>query len=201
MNQNLPDKRAGPRGEDRMTRLAIPLPASTASKIRSCVVLLSLDNATEKTSQLLQIGNSGDAYIKAKRAYFVLRQEMTYCRALQVQLECYSDPAGDHFISRTDLSERIIFSPALADGLDDLPETQSTPGAISELISMIPELRKLIQHPSETIYSPEGVHGIRFHEGRLQGNDGSGWVDIGGSPATRRLLDGTWPLDGSITLS
>jgi len=205
MNPRGCDKRAGPRGEDRMTRLVIPLPAGTATKIKSCVVLLSLGGAHAKVSQLIQVGSSGDAYIKAKKVYFILRQEMTYCQALRVQLQCYPDPSPknlEHFISRTELSEWILFSPALADGLENLPESRAGPGAISELTSMLPQLRALIQHPSEAVYSPEGVHGIRMHEGCLQGNDGSGWKDILGAGMPKKyFLDGSWTLDGSVALN
>jgi len=128
-----------------MVLLVIPLPAGTAAKIRSCVVLLSPDDKPAQVSTLLQIGNSGDAYIKAKKAYFVLRQEMTYCRVLRVQLQCYPEPFPpnlEHFISRTELSERIMFSPALADGLEDLPEAQQNPGAVSEIIGYLAWLRR-----------------------------------------------------------
>jgi len=140
------DIHAGPRGEDRMTRLVIPLPAGTASKIRSCVMVLSLDGAETRLSPVILPGTGGDAYIKGKLVYFVLRQEMTYCRALRVQLECYSDTQGkpESFICRTVMSERILFQPSIVDGLEGLPEARAEPSAISWLIGRQPEIEALL---------------------------------------------------------
>ena len=184
-----------------MARLIIPLPSDVKSGVRSCVVLLALDGNSPLISTLIMEGNSGDAYIAKGCVYFVLQQSHTPRESLRVQLECYSDPMGECFIARSGISEQILFEPALADSLEDLPEAQSDPDAISELIGILPQLRTLLKHPGETIYATEGVHGIRFHDGRLQGNDGSGWMDIYGSgppPTGPARWNGKHKFNGAI---
>ena len=139
------DKHAGPAGEHRMTRLVIPLPAlPPKSKVQSCVLMLSLDSAAPVASPLILPGAAGDAYLKGKLACYVLPQRQTCCRVLRVQLECYSNPEGRDWIARTEISERIMFSPALTNSLESLPEALAAPGAISELISLLPALRELL---------------------------------------------------------
>jgi hypothetical protein len=131
-------------GDHRTVRLTIPLPEEFAKATRSCIVMLSLDGGPPMLSQLITPGKTGDAYIKGKNVFFVLHQPHTLGRALTVQLECYSDPAGSLYICRSPVSERIIFQPSLAGNLDSTPDARSPPGVLSELAAMLPQLRELI---------------------------------------------------------
>ena len=67
---------------------------------------------------------------------------------------------------------------------------------------LAPILQAINSHATQTIFSPDGVHGIRFYNGILQGFDGTEWVDIGGTPPQpiQHILDGSWNLDGSVNL-
>jgi len=131
-------------GDHRMSRLVIPIPRSVKDQVRSCIVLLSMDNSQPSISAFITEGESGDAYIDEGNVYFVLLQQHTLGQNLRVQLECYSAPipSEENFIARSGVSEQIMFEPSLADSLDDLPEAQMNPGAISELISKLPWLRR-----------------------------------------------------------
>ena len=135
---------AGQKGDHRMAQLIIPLPEDVAKKVKSCVVIYSMDYAKTALSPLVTAGSDGDAYIRSGKVYIVLHQTQTLHGSLRVQLECYSDTKGECWICRSAKSEKIKFRPSLAGSLDELPEARADPGAISELISMIPGLRGLL---------------------------------------------------------
>ena len=73
-----------------------------------------------------------------------------------------------------------------------------TANASEVLIHITPN--ELRDHISRTIFQPEGVHGLRFRDNRFEGSTDGGntWFPIG--PPHRFLLDGTWPLDGTVLL-
>ena len=146
MNEHGEHARATQTGDHRMVQLVIPLPRAVAVEVKSCVALLSLDGGEPIVTQLITEGDSGDAYIKEKKAYLVLHQPWSYCSWMRLQLECYSGAMGntDSFIARSAISEVITFKDSLAHGLEDLPEALAAPGAVSELISLLPALRELL---------------------------------------------------------
>jgi len=45
-------------------------------------------------------------------------------------------------------------------------------------------------HINKTIFSIDGVHGMRYYDDALQGWDGSHWIDIGGSPIIKSVYVG-----------
>jgi hypothetical protein len=53
---------------------------------------------------------------------------------LRVQLEAYGDTEGKQFISRTEISEKVVFGKSLADSLDHVPESDTQPNAITQLM-------------------------------------------------------------------
>jgi len=178
-----PDQWAGQAGDHRLARLVIPLPRETAKKIKSCVALFVLDDNRNMISPLIceracqkdtqqftcvnehewnsctvhAAGNQGDAYFKDGKVYFVLWRDLTQCRALRVQLECYSDDTGNRsellherirscsfthelhaplqFIDRTPISERIMFGKSLSTCLRDFPEVSSNPSVLAQMIA------------------------------------------------------------------
>ena len=124
----------GQRGEHRMLRLVIPLPKERLREIQSCVALFSVDNELA-LSPLILPGDGGDYFIRDGKAHIVLWQRLTQCWVLRVQLEAYGDTEGREFISRTEISEKIVFGKSLADSLDQLPEIESQPNAITQLLA------------------------------------------------------------------
>ena len=138
---NAPDRWAGQRGEHRMTQLVIPMPKEDLANVRSCVALFMLDDDAPQLSPLILPGDSGDAYFNGGKVYLTLWRSVTNCRILQVQLECFGDTKGEMRISRSPISERIRFGKSIAASLWDYPEVSTHPSAISELISMLPDLR------------------------------------------------------------
>ena len=124
----------GQRGEHRMVRLVIPLPRERLREIQSCVALFSCDNELA-LSPLLLPGDGGDCYIQNGKAHIVLWQRLTQCWVLRVQLECFGDFEGKDFISRTEISEKIVFGKSLADSLDHIPEVDAQPNAITQLLA------------------------------------------------------------------
>jgi len=130
-----PDQWAGQAGDHRLSRLVIPLPRETAKKIQSCVALFVLDDEHSLISPLITAGEDGDCFIKDGKAYFVLWRGLTQARSLRVQLECYSDDAGNVFIDRTPVSERVLFGKSLSTCLRDFPEVSDRPGVLFRLIA------------------------------------------------------------------
>jgi len=60
---------------------------------------------------------------------------------------------------------------------------------------------ELFQHAAKTIFSPEGVHGLRYYNGKLQGFDGDEWVDIATSTLVPPVFNGAYAFDGSINFN
>jgi len=143
-NGSAADVKATQSGDHRMVQLVMPLPRNVVKNAKSCVVLLSLDGAAPVLSPIVTTGTHGDHFMHNGLVYFKLQQTHTFCRVLQVQLECYSDPCGEIFICRSPTSERIMFGQSLAHGLDGLHEVQQKPNAASELFGMLPALRILV---------------------------------------------------------
>jgi hypothetical protein len=124
----------GQRGEHRMVELIIPLPKARLAEIQSCIAIFSCDDALV-LSPLILPDESGDCYISGGKAHVVLWQKLTQCWVLRAQLECFGDTEGTQFISRTEISERVVFGKSLADSLDHLPEIADQPGAIAQLLT------------------------------------------------------------------
>jgi hypothetical protein len=127
------ERYAGQRGDHRMVRLVIPLPRERLHEIQSCVALFSCDNELA-LSPIILPGTEGDCYIKNGKAHIVLWQRLTQCWVLRVQLECYGDTDGTQFIDRTEISEKVVFGKSLADSLDHVPESDTQPNAITQLL-------------------------------------------------------------------
>jgi len=123
----------GQRGDHRMVRLVIPLPKERLPEIQSCMALFSCDNELA-LSPLILPGDSGDCYIQNGKAHIVLWQRLTQCWVLRVQLECFGDFEGKQFIDRTEISEKVVFGASLADSADALPELDTQPNAIAQLL-------------------------------------------------------------------
>ena len=121
----------GQRGDHRMVKLVIPLPKQRLADIRSCVALFSCDDELV-LSPLILPGDSGDCYIHDGKVHVVLWQRLTQCWVLRVQVECFGDVEGKQFISRTAISEPVVFSKSLTDTIhaEYLPESS----AITELL-------------------------------------------------------------------
>ena len=117
-----------------MVRLVIPLPRERVQEIRSCIALFSCDNELV-LSPLVLPGSEGDFFIRDGRAHIVLWQRLTQCWVLRVQLECFGDTEGLQFISRTAISEPITFGQSLADSTDLLPECETQPNALTQLLA------------------------------------------------------------------
>jgi len=124
----------GQRGEHRMVRLIIPLPRERVQEIQSCIALFDCDGELV-LSPLLLSGSDGDFFIRDGRAHIVLWQRLTQCWVLRVQLECFGDTEGKQFISRTAISEPITFGQSLADSTDLLPECDTQPNALTQLLA------------------------------------------------------------------
>ena len=124
---------AGQRGDHRMVKLVIPLPKERLPEIASCLALFSCDNELA-LSPLILPGDSGDCYIQNGKAHIVLWQRLTQCWVLRVQLECFGDFEGQQFIDRTEISEKVVFGASLADSADALPELDTQPNAIAQLL-------------------------------------------------------------------
>ena len=129
------DQWAGQQGEHRLSRLIIPLPREAATKIKSCVALFVLDDERSMISPLILAGDSGDIYFKGGKVYFMLWRDLTQCRSLRAQLECYSDDGGNDFIDRTPISERVMFGKSLSTCLHDFPEVSNRPSILAQLIA------------------------------------------------------------------
>ena len=146
---------AGQRGDHRMVKLVIPLPKERLPEIASCVALFSCDNELA-LSPLILPGDGGDCFIQNGKAHIVLWQRLTQCWVLRVQLECYGDAeeasavnccvnsrshsftheaaASRRFIDRTEISEKVVFGASLADSADAVPELDTQPNAIAQLL-------------------------------------------------------------------
>ncbi len=116
----------GQRGDHRMVQLVVPLPKERLPEIVFCVALFSCDDELV-LSPIILPGDSGDCFIRDGKAHIVLWQRLTQCWVLRVQLECYGDAEGTLFIDRTAISEPVVFSKSLTDGicLDYLPEPKT----------------------------------------------------------------------------
>jgi hypothetical protein len=138
----------GQRGDHRMVQLVIPLPKERLPEIVSCVALFSCDNELALSPLILPVdppqrtcgfagdpGDSGDCYIADGKAHIVLWQRLTQCWVLRVQLECFGDFEGQQFISRTEISEKVVFGKSLADSLEHIPEAEQEPNAIAQLLA------------------------------------------------------------------
>ena len=123
----------GQRGDHRMVELVIPLPKERLPEIQSCVALFSCDDQLV-LSPIILPGNEGDCYIKDGKAHIVLWQRLTQCWVLRVQLEAYGDTEGAQFIDRTEISECVVFGKSLADSADQLPEVETQPNVITQLL-------------------------------------------------------------------
>ena len=53
-------------------------------------------------------------------------------------------------------------------------------------------------HAALTVFGPEGVHGIRYHNDTLQVFDGEQWIDVSVGTSAQALFDGTYLFDGTI---
>jgi len=147
-------RQGGQRGDHRMVKLAIPLPKERLPEIVSCVALFSCDDELV-LSPLILPGDEGDCYIADGKVHIALWQRLTQCWVLRVQLECYGDFQGKRsellhelrscsftheasaslrFIDRTEISEKIVFSSSLADSADALPELDTQPNVIKDLL-------------------------------------------------------------------
>ena len=124
----------GQRGEHRMLRLVITLPKERLREIKSCVALFSCDNELV-LSPLILPGADGDFFIRNGKAHIVLWQRLTQCWVLRVQLECFGDFEGKQFICRTAISEPVTFGQSLADSTDLLPECDTQPSALTQLLA------------------------------------------------------------------
>jgi len=124
-------RNGGQRGDHRMMKLIIPLPKERLHEVVSCVALFSCDNELV-LSPLILPGDSGDCYIQGSKIHIVLWQRLTQCWVLRVQVECFGDIGGKNFITRTAISEPVVFGKSLTDSIntDYLPE----PSAITDLL-------------------------------------------------------------------
>jgi len=127
-------RHGGQRGDHRMVKLVIPLPKQRLADIRSCVALFSCDDDLV-LSPLILPGDSGDCYIADGKAHIVLWQRLTQCWVLRVQVECFGDVEGKQFISRTAISEPVVFSKSLTDSFntDYLPEPSAITGLLEAM--------------------------------------------------------------------
>jgi hypothetical protein len=116
-----------------MVKLVIPLPKERLPEIASCVALFSCDDQLV-LSPLILPGSEGDCYIRDGKAHIVLWQRLTQCWVLRVQIECFGDYEGKQFIDRTEISEKVVFGASLADSADAVPELDTQPNAIAQLL-------------------------------------------------------------------
>lgn len=130
-SQSVKDIQGGQRGDHRMARISLPLPKARLPDIQSAVAIFDCDG-TPRLSQALEWADEGDAYLKGGKAYVTLTQDLTRCRVLRVQLECYG--LDGEFIDRSPISERLKFEDSLVDSLADLLTSHGEPDIIYKLI-------------------------------------------------------------------
>jgi hypothetical protein len=115
--------------------LVIPLPLARRQSVESVIAIFAADKEIRLSAAILH-GEAGDSYIASDgKVRFTLPQSLTTCRVLRVQLECYD--AQGTIIERTPISERILFSGALADDIGDLPEAGAEPNVIAQLVAQM----------------------------------------------------------------